>query len=771
MRFFSILFLIIPLTLTANAQETITISGMVMNKETRVAIPWASIGIEGQPIGTLSGDNGAFEFHFHSKYLNDTLVVSHLGFTHLRICVKDILQLTGKDFLLEEEPFQLSEVVIRTKELSAKEVMKSAFKRIKDNYASQPYSAEAFYRDYKKVNGQYVSLLEAATRIYDEGYSTKNKEIVTINEIRRSKRFINEYESFVSSWNLLQNLLGTNDVKYKSRSLNIQSNKYEIEGTILFDKKPVYVITAGSHRRFRLYVSQADFGILRIEYTGDFTEKKHPSNHTVNDSIQYKILTINGLIDFRSYKGKLYPNYINYNWTTENINTKKDSLLISTYFFQELMVNSIKTEDVKLPILSETMQDTTLEIQTKSYNEEFWENYNIVLQNPVEEKVLSDLSGNISKNPFESSVQYPTEKRKKSSPIVLEECKKLNSVDQKISCLLKHYHDLYNLPASQIAISFKGKILYSEAFGYADIERKVLASTSTPFRIASVSKTITSALTLKLVHDNKLNLDSPVDIYVPSFALKKWVVTPTHLLTNTSGIRDYKNYEDFYRTKQYNSMTEAIEIFKDDSLLFEPGTQFYYSSFGFNLLGAVIEGASHRDFLSLLNTDILSPLKMNSTFGNDNEELTKRQTNYYILNDGKRVTAPDDNLSYKWSSGGMTSTCEDLIKFGVGLLSNKILDMDVVEQLMKPKILSSGESSGYSFGWYVDTDFSGEVVIHHPGSAPSYSSHLLLYPSKDIVIAYLTNTGINTFFDKNFADKIVNIIIQDDQFMKTEKRE
>lgn len=770
MRFFSILFLIIPLTLTANAQETITISGMVMNKGTRVAIPWASIGIDGQPIGTLTGDNGAFEFHFPSKHLNDTLVVSHLGFSHLRICVKDILQLTTKDFLIEEEPFQLSEVVIRTKELSAKEIMKNAFKRIKDNYASQPYSAEAFYRDYKKVNGQYVSLLEAATRIYDEGYSTKNKEIVTINEIRRSKRFINKYESFVSSWNLLQNLLGTNDVKYKSRSLNIQSNKYEIEGTILFDKKTVYIITTGSYRRFKLYVSQADFGILRIEYTGDFTKNNHPSNHKVNDSIQYKILTINGVIDFRSYKGKLYPNYINYNWTTENINSEKDSVLIRTYFFQELMINSIKTEDVKLPILSETMQDTTLEIQTKNYNEEFWKNYNIVLQNPVEEKVLSDLSGNISKNPFESSVQHPTDKRKKSSPVILEECKKLNSLNQKLSCLFKHYHDLYNLPASQIAISLKGKVLYSEAFGYADIERKVLASTSTPFRIASVSKTITSALALKLVHDNKLNLDSPVDIYVPSFALKKWVVTPTHLLTNTSGLRDYKNYEDFYRTRQYDSMTEAIEIFKDDSLLFEPGTQFYYSSFGFNLLGAVIEGASHRDFLSLLNTEILSPLKMNSTFGNDNKELTKRQTNYYVLNDGKRVTAPDDNLSYKWSSGGMTSTCEDLIKFGVGLLSYKILDKDVVSQLMKPKILPSGESTGYSLGWYVDTDFSGDVVIHHPGSAPGYSSHLLLYPSKDIVITYLTNTGINTFFDKNFADEVVSIIIQDDQFIKTKKK-
>ncbi|HEY3525509.1 MAG TPA: carboxypeptidase-like regulatory domain-containing protein, partial [Nitrososphaeraceae archaeon] len=266
MRFFSILFLIIPLTLTAYAQETITISGMVMNKETNVAIPWASIGIEGQPIGTLSGDNGAFEFHFHSKYLNDTLVVSHVGFSHLRISVKDILRLNTKHFLIAEEPFQLSEVVIRAKELSAKEIMKKAFERIEANYANQPYLADAFYRDYKKVNGQYTSLLEAATKIYDEGYSTKNKEIVTIDEIRRSKRFINEYESFVSSWNLLQKLLETNDVKYKSRSLNIQSNKYEIESTILFDKKPVYVITTGSYRRFKLYVSQADFGILRIEY-------------------------------------------------------------------------------------------------------------------------------------------------------------------------------------------------------------------------------------------------------------------------------------------------------------------------------------------------------------------------------------------------------------------------------------------------------------------------------------------------------------------------
>ena len=130
-------------------------------------------------------------------------------------------------------------------------------------------------------------------------------------------------------------------------------------------------------------------------------------------------------------------------------------------------------------------------------------------------------------------------------------------------------------------------------------------------------------------------------------------------------------------------------------------------------------------------------------------------TRYYVLKDGHRVEAPAENLSYKWASGGLVSTTDDLVKFGQSVLLKMHQDKLFRDAISTPPILSSGETSNYSFGWYVDTDANGEIVIHHPGSAPGYSSHLLIYPDKDIVIAYLANTGIGTFFSKDFADEIV----------------
>lgn len=758
MRFISLIVFFAIHNFSLSAQQMINISGIVMDKNTRNSISWASIGIKGEPIGTLSGDHGVFDFHFSEKYTKDTLIISHVGFKHVKICINDILLSGIKEFLLEEEAVLLESIMIRSKTLSAKEIMKKAFKQINVNYPNQPYLMEAFYRDSKKINGQYVSLLEAATKIYDEGYADKSKESVEILEIRRSKRFVNEYETFVSSWTLLSRLLTTNDVKYRTRALNIHGNKYEIEGATQYNNEPVYIITTGSYRNFKIYVSQIDYSIVRIEGTGNYTKNAHPGNYNVNDSIQFKVLSTDGVVDFKPYQGRHYLNYLNYSWVTENSNLNTNRVVYTTNFSQELMVNNIQIRNVQMPSAEKLMQDTTLEVQAKPYNEEFWKNYNVLVQNPAEEGLISKLTGTLLRDPFERPQETQNETVKKTSFPVLDDCKNLTSAEKEIGCLIKHYHDSYNIPASQIAVSYKNKIIYSEAYGYADLEKQVPAKTTTPFRIASVSKSFAALAALKLVQEKKIDLERPVTTYIPAFPVKKWIITPTHLLTHTSGVRDYVDANDFYRTQQYNTMTDAIEIIKDDTLLFKPGTQFLYSSFGFNLVGAIIEQASGNDYLTYLEENIFKPLQMNLTFGN-NPAIDS--TKYYIKQGETRVLAPNDNLSYKWSSGGMTSTAEDLIKFGTGVIHFKLLEKGMTEQLINPALLSSGESTGYSFGWYVDTDMDGEVMIHHPGSAPGYSSHLLLYPNKDIIIAYIANTGMNTFFNKNFADQVVSIVIRD----------
>lgn len=735
-----------------NGQDIITVSGVVLNQSTKHPVPWASISVKAKSLGTLAGDSGNFQLHLPADLKNDTLIISSVGFKNLKLCIKDFLDGHVREFLLAEETTQLSEIVVASKQLSAKEIMKRAYKRINDNYVGQPYMLRAFYRDYKKVNGKYVSLLEAATKIYDKGYSDEIQEEIFIEEIRRSKRFINQYEPFVSSWNLLRNLMGMNDVKYKTRSLNVQGNRYRLDSTITHNGEPIYIISTGNHRLFKIFVRQSDYGIIRVEYQGDFREIKHPSNHQVNDSIEYIILNIRGVTEFRDYNEKLYLSHMIYSWNTQNRNIKSRKVSYDTYFFQQLVVNDIVLNAP--PFKENVMADTTLEVQAGKYNESFWANYNVPQQDDKIESVLSDLVKDSNHIPFEKNSSAIERQAQSSS--TRDSCDQLAEPSARIGCLLKVYHDKFKIPASQISVMHKGRIVYSDAFGFIDVDKKIPATPSSLFRIASVSKTLTSFLALQLAAKKRVDLTLPIGVYLPELPPVMRRITTYQLGTHTGGIRDYRDHEDFYRIKQYWSMRESIPIFRDDSLMFEPGKGFLYSSFGFNLLGAALEGATGKDYLGLLDQIVLKPLNMLSTTGSDisGESVTR----YYILKDGIRAESPLENLSYKWSSGGLISTTDDLVKFGEAVLSEQRQDKWFRESISTPFVLPSGEITAYSFGWYIDTDADGEVVIHHPGSAPGYSSHLLIYPDKEIVIAYLANTGVNTFFNKAFADEIVLLV-------------
>ena len=119
------------------------------------------------------------------------------------------------------------------------------------------------------------------------------------------------------------------------------------------------------------------------------------------------------------------------------------------------------------------------------------------------------------------------------------------------------------------------------------------------YRLASVTKPITATAVLQLVEAGKVDLDAPIQRYVPAFPEKQWPVTVRHLLSHQSGIRNWTD-EEFHNTRHFASIAESLAVFKDDPLLFEPGTRTQYTSLGYNLMGAVVEGVSGKPFLDYL---------------------------------------------------------------------------------------------------------------------------------------------------------------------------
>ena len=168
-------------------------------------------------------------------------------------------------------------------------------------------------------------------------------------------------------------------------------------------------------------------------------------------------------------------------------------------------------------------------------------------------------------------------------------------------------------PAISVAILAKGRLVFSEAVGFADLEHLVPASPSTVFNLGSVSKGITAVAVLQLVERGAVDLDERIQTYVPSFPDKGQRITVRHIFTHTSGIRHYRASDfpddpEFQQSyKHYDSFEEAIGLFKDDPLLFEPGAFYNYSSYATNLLQGVVESASGLGFEEYLREHVWRP--------------------------------------------------------------------------------------------------------------------------------------------------------------------
>jgi CubicO group peptidase (beta-lactamase class C family) len=312
--------------------------------------------------------------------------------------------------------------------------------------------------------------------------------------------------------------------------------------------------------------------------------------------------------------------------------------------------------------------------------------------------------------------------------------------------LCQDFLDETNVNGLQLCVSVNGKIKFSQGFGKADVENDLPVTPTTRFRINSVSKAVTSAALIKLVSENKLDLDAPIQKYVRSFPEKKYSFTTRQLAGHLAGIRDYneKDLNDLVRQQHYESSTQAIKIFENDSLLFKPGSQFHYSTFGWNLVGAVIEGASGKNYLDYMEESIWKPVVMLSTCGDDNTKSIPNRSKFY---DAMGEENNFGDLSYKYSGGGLLSTAEDLVKLGNEVLHGNTLNPLLIKTLFDTQFTSSHKATGYGMGWYVGEDKNGHRIWYHAGDMLSSSSHLIIYPDDDIVVAFLANSQEGVLFD------------------------
>jgi CubicO group peptidase (beta-lactamase class C family) len=296
-----------------------------------------------------------------------------------------------------------------------------------------------------------------------------------------------------------------------------------------------------------------------------------------------------------------------------------------------------------------------------------------------------------------------------------------------------------NIPGLSVSVGNASGILWAEGFGFADIESRLPVSIHSRFRLGSVSKSLTSVGLGSLVENGKLDLDAPIRQYVPGFPTKKFNITARQLATHTSGIRHYRDDDPLACPKKYHNVAEALSIFAEDSLLFQPGSTYLYSTYGYTLLSAALEGASGNNYLSFMHTWIFSPLGMKDTGPDYNDSLVSNRVRFYEIQNGKQVHAALVDNSYKWAGGGLLSTPVDLVKLGTGLMTYSILGKETVEKLFTPQLLSTGMNTYYGLGWRIGKDLHGRKIVHHGGLSDGGRAFIIIYPENDLVIALTAN--------------------------------
>ena len=299
------------------------------------------------------------------------------------------------------------------------------------------------------------------------------------------------------------------------------------------------------------------------------------------------------------------------------------------------------------------------------------------------------------------------------------------------------------VPGASIAISLNDTLIWSEGFGYADVEQRVFVTPSTKFRIGSVSKPLTASALAQLVEQGKIDLDAPIQKYVPNFPKKRWPITARELAGHLAGIRHYRNAE-FLLQKHFATVQEGLTIFQDDTLLFEPGTKFSYSSYGWNLLSAAVEGASGEPFLTYMERHVLGPLGMHNTTAEYVDSILTYRAHFYTLGKNRTlINAPFVDNSYKWAGGGFLSTPEDLILYARMWLDEGFLKPETKKLFMTSQRTTSGDMTKYGLGWFDVVDRKGRHIVSHDGGSVGGTSSLLLYPEKRFIVVVICNSDVS----------------------------
>ncbi len=323
----------------------------------------------------------------------------------------------------------------------------------------------------------------------------------------------------------------------------------------------------------------------------------------------------------------------------------------------------------------------------------------------------------------------------------------------------------------QVGVSHKDEVLYSNSFGYANLETKTELNDDHIFRIASHSKTFTSTAIMMLVEQGKIRLDDQVSDHLKWFRSTEdervEKISIRQLLNHTSGlIRDGLDSSFWSLNREFPKKDELIEYVSQAKLCYDPDEIFKYSNFGYGYLGLLIEHISGQGFAEYLDEKIIKPLEMENTyaeyFGDDLKLASGHSADFYRR---PRKVVEHRTTNDLAAATSFCSTAKDLCKFYSAMMigSGKLI-ADSSKRIIQHGYFEAQSDQSYGLG-FVNYKKQGWDLYGHSGGFPGFITNTQFDSSREVVISVLTNSydglastismkllSIIDYFQKNYSD-------------------
>jgi len=295
------------------------------------------------------------------------------------------------------------------------------------------------------------------------------------------------------------------------------------------------------------------------------------------------------------------------------------------------------------------------------------------------------------------------------------------------------------IPGLAVAVVVDGRVAYAQGYGASSLTEPKLITPDTQFRLASLTKPFTAVAVMQLVAQGRVDIDRPANQYCAPLTALNDVPTVRHFLIHQSGMRHTSDAEDENIKVAPPNLAASLAGIVKEKLRFAPGQKTLYTSWGYTVLGCVIESVSGRSYAAFVQDHILTPAAMRNTTFDTPEYAVPTFSPGFRMRGGKMQPSVVVDTRFKSPSSGLISTVNDLSLFAIALFERTLLPDAQFKEMLSTRKAPGDERQMFTAGWTLGRADVGAARFNYNGSMEGTTAYLAIVPERRVAVALLAN--------------------------------